>query len=351
MLLLATAAAVVAAPACAEEIRMNDIQTVGTHNSYKGPTPPETLARIAKINPADAISKDYQHRPIPEQLDAGARAFEFDANYDPKGDHYVSVSNDPDMAKPGFKIMHVAGIDGATSCLLLTQCMTQLKTWSDAHPDHAPILIMFNMKAGQNAAVGGVDGIPFTEAAYDALDAEIRSVLPKSKIITPDEVQGKYPTLREAVMANNWPTLKKARGRFLFAMDEKADKIAMYRGSRKNLEGRVFFVNAEESSPVAGYMTINDPIVDAEKIKKMVAAGFLVRTRGDAGTHQARSNDTTRQKAAFASGAQYILTDYIWPDTRFAGGYTLRLPNGAAAVCNPLHKPASCSGILEKAQK
>ena len=47
----------------------------------------------------------------------------------------------------------------------------------------------------------------------------------------------------------------------------------------------------------------------------------------DADTREARLNDTARQVAAFASGAQFVSTDYMTPDTRFSP-YTASLPGG-----------------------
>ncbi|MDQ0837076.1 hypothetical protein QFZ54_000860 [Sphingomonas faeni] len=51
------------------------------------------------------------------------------------------------------------------------------------------------------ATVGGIDSLPF-ETAYDALDSEIRSVMAPGKLIVTDDVQGNYPTLRDAMPAN-----------------------------------------------------------------------------------------------------------------------------------------------------
>ncbi|MEG3171213.1 Ca2+-dependent phosphoinositide-specific phospholipase C [Sphingomonas sp. ZB1N12] len=45
-------------------------------------------------------------------------------------------------------------------------------------------------------------GYRLDTAAYTALDAEIRSVMPSGKLIVPDVVQGRYPTLRDAVLAD-----------------------------------------------------------------------------------------------------------------------------------------------------
>jgi hypothetical protein len=234
--------------------------------------------------------------------------------------------------------------------VLLTECLTIIRDWSAKHPRHVPILLMFNAKDERNAARGGIDALPFDEAAYDALDAEIRSVLAPAKLIVPDDVQGRYATLREAVLANNWPLLDASRGKFLFALDEPPAKVAVYRGKRRSLEGRVFFINTDEASPAAAYLTLNDPVRDADRIRRDVAAGFMVRTRADANTVEARANNAVPRDTALAGGAQYVSTDYLWPDPRLAGGYHVALPEGRTARCNPGRLPKGC-GDLESRTK
>jgi hypothetical protein len=337
LIALLSAAAPQAAP-----LKLNDISVVGTHNSYKLPMPAATMAKVRAVSQAIADSLDYGHRPLTEQLDAGARQLEIDVNYDPQGGHYARGSTDPALLRPGFKVLHIAGIDNSSSCVLLTECLHIILRWSAAHPRHVPIMLMFNAKDEQYAARGGIDALPFDAAAWDALDAEIRSVMPAGKLIVPDEVQGHYPTLRDAVRADHWPTLDKARGRFLFALDETPEKVAAYRGARKSLEGRVFFISTDEDSPAAAYLTINDPIAEGPRIARDVAAGYIVRTRADGDTKEARVNDTSRREAALASGAQWVSTDYLWPDPRFAGGYQVHLPGGIVARCNIVRQPAGC---------
>jgi hypothetical protein len=333
------------------QLRINDIQVVATHNSYKLPMPAATMAKTRATDPKMADALDYGHRALAAQLDAGARQLEIDVNYDPQGGHYARGSNDPKLMRPGFKV-HIPGIDNSSSCALFVDCLRILRNWSDEHPGHLPIMLMFNAKDEQNAARDGIDALPFTHAAFDALDAEIRSVLPPKKLVVPDDVQGRYPTLRDAALTNNWPTLDKARGRFLFALDEPAAKVAVYRGARHSLEGRVFFINTEENSPAAAYLTINDPVEGAARIERDVALGHLVRTRADADTHEARINDTRRRDAAFASGAQYVSTDYLWADPRFPGHYMVRLPGKAMARCNPVRQQVGCvTTSLESSQR
>jgi membrane-associated phospholipid phosphatase len=338
-------------------LKLNDLVTVGTHNSYKTEPPDAILALIRAAAPDRAIELDYGHRPLSEQLDAGARQLEIDVYNDPQGGRFLDpaglkaagIALDPArraaLAEPGFKVMHVQDIDVLSSCATLKACLGIVRRWSLAHPDHAPILLMFNAKSDPAPLPGGVDALPFDAAAFDALDREVRAVFPSQALITPDDVQGAYPTLREAVLHGAWPTLGQARGKVLFALDEDPPKVAVYRGKRRSLEGRVFFVNTDESSPAAAYLTLNDPIEDAERIRKAVAAGFIVRTRADSGTIEARRNDTRRRDAALASGAQFISTDYLWPEPRLRDDYQVRLPGGAAVLCNPVRAADRCAGL------
>ncbi len=338
--LLADVAAAKSAPP-----RINDIAVIGTHNSYKQPMPPATMAKLRAIDPEMADALDYSHRSLVEQLNAGARQLEIDVSYDPHGGHYARGSSDPKLQQPGFKVLHIPGIDNASSCVLLAECLTIIRDWSLKHPRHVPILLMFNAKDEQNAARGGIDALPFDEAAYDALDAEIRMVIEPAKLVVPDDVQGRYATLRESVLANNWPLLDASRGKFLFALDEPPAKVAVYRGTRRSLEGRVFFINTDEASPAAAYLTLNDPVRDGARIRRDVAAGFIVRTRADANTIEARTNKVVPRDTALAGGAQYVSTDYLWPDPRLSGGYHVALPAGRVARCNPVRMPMGCGDL------
>ncbi len=347
-----------ARPLAGAELGMNDLTAVGTHNSYKLAIPAEEMAAILAAGGRQALAIDYAHRPLAEQLDAGARQLEIDVVADPQGGRYAhpltalgkGVTLSPDMAatlaKPGFKVMHMPDLDFRVSCPTFVACLTQIRTWSKAHPDHAPILILINAKDGAPSLPGGVTPLAFDEKAFDALDAEVRSVFAEAELITPDRVRGDRPTLREAVLAGDWPRLSAARGKVLFALDESPEKVALYRGARRSLEGRVMFVNTDEASPAAAYLTLNDPIAEKDRIAAAVKAGFIVRTRADANTWAARDNDVTQRSAALTSGAQYISTDYLWADPRFPGGYAVRLTGGDVAICNTV-RAVKCEGPLE----
>lgn len=337
-----------------DDARLDDIVTVGTHNSYKQAIDPKLFAYLMGRAPTLAPALDYSHTSLTDQLNDGARAIEIDVAYDPAGGLFAHPKGAPlmgealpdgyadTMSKPGFKVLHVQDYDFRSSCVTLKDCLAILKGWSRAHPNHVPILLTFNAK--DDSLPEQTQARKFDAAAFDALDAEIRAVLAPSDLITPDDVQGAYPSLREAVLTQGWPTLAASRGKFVLALDEGPDKVALYRGARSSLEGRDMFVNTDETSPAAAFLVLNDPLAEGARIAADVKAGFLVRTRADADTAEARSNDSRRRDAALVSGAQYVSTDYMRPDARF-GPYQARLPDGAVAACNPVR--ARCQGKVE----
>ncbi|WP_101927207.1 MULTISPECIES: Ca2+-dependent phosphoinositide-specific phospholipase C [Luteimonas] len=329
-------------------LRLNDLQVIGTHNSYKLPMAPDDMRALRQRDPASAESLDYSHRPLAEQLDRGVRGLELDVHYDPQGGRYTHPSLPPAqrraMATPGFKTMHLSDIDDQSHCQPFAQCLRQVRDWSQAHPRHVPILILINAKDGATAP-GAVQPLPFDAVAFAALDAEIRAVFPSGTLIEPRTLQGAHPSLRHAARADAWPTLGEARGRVLFALDEGPAKVARYLDAHGEDASPVMFVNArDESVDEAAYLTLNEPLQQADRIAAAVAAGALIRTRADAETREARSGDGARRDAAFASGAHVVSTDYIDPDPRF-GRYRVQLPGGGVARCNPQRAPARCAGL------
>ncbi len=191
---------------------------------------------------------------------------------------------------------------------------------------------------------GTTQALKFDAAAFDALDAEIRAILKPKDLITPDDVQGNYPTLRDAVLKHGWPTLAASRGRLILALDEEGEKVALYRGPRKSLEGRAMFVNVPEDSPAAAYLTLNEALSDTAHIAAAVRAGFLVRTRADA-TRARRARTTRTAATPRSSPARNTSRPTTCSPTRASGLTTARMPDGTIAACNPVR--AKCEGKLE----
>ncbi len=340
----------------AQPVRLNQIQVLGSHNSYKEAIDP-SLRQILRETMGERLKGlEYSHLPLGAQLDRGIRALELDVVHDPEGGRFAKPAGlewvkqrglpagpayDPEglMKKPGLKVLHVQDIDFRTNVYTFRQALEQLKAWSAAHPRHVPVIVTMNAKSDVINQPGFTHPLPFDKAAFDAWDAEIRAALPPAKLITPDDVRGKYATLEEAVLAHNWPLLDSVRGRFLFVLDEGPEKWKIYAEGHPSLKGRVMFVNAAPGVPEAGFLIMNDPQDEFDQIQLMVRSGYLVRTRADADTREARKNDYRRWKAARASGAHVISTDYYRPDPQTGTSYQVALPAKSAALWNPLLLP------------
>jgi hypothetical protein len=364
---LLIAASVSAAAQAQSPIKLNQIQVIGTHNSYHaGIAPSESKLWQAKY--ADAYKGlDYQHPPLPQQFDSGVRQIELDIFADSKGGLYAHPSGpstvaaaklppDPEfdpngvMSKPGFKVMHVQDVDYRSTCQPFIACLQQVRDWSHAHPGHVPIFILVETKQGKpRGETQRTEPESFTSATFDALDAEIRSVFPPNEMITPDDVRGHYDTLNEAVLAGNWPTLTSARGKVVFLMDQQPVG-PVYLAGHPSLRGRVLFTNAEPGQPDAAFIERNDG--PADDITSLVRKGYLIRARTDSDTKQARTNDTSTRDAMIASGAQLLSTDYpVNEPARWPGNFVVTLPGKAVARCNPVNAPATCSSKLESNPK
>jgi Phosphoinositide phospholipase C, Ca2+-dependent len=348
-----------------ELVHLNQIQVIGSHNSYHAGFAPSERKYLEMKNPKALRSLDYHHAPLADQLSGGVRQVEIDVFADPHGGRFAQpaivrgvaaagLPADPDfdprheMDKPGFKVMHVQDLDERSTCHTFVACLRDVRAWSQAHPRHIPIFILVETKEDTPRDMpNAVKAEQFSPALFDALDAEIRAVFQPNEIITPDEVRGKASTLVEAVHAGNWPTLAKARGRVIFLMDQQHSG-AVYTQGHPSLKGRILFTNAIPGAPDAAFVEQNDGSL--EEINALVKQGYLVRTRTDESTEQARTNDTTRRDLALSSGAQMVSTDYPLSEPSPWTKYSVGLPHGLVARCNLVNKPSGCvDSLLEAA--
>ncbi|NLA37615.1 MAG: hypothetical protein GX868_18280 [Actinobacteria bacterium] len=336
-----------------DELRLNEVQYVGTHNSYHvAPAPALFEAEKAAVNllgpDAAALgnidSLLYTHDSLTTQLEQGIRAFELDVFADPVGGLFaqplaprlLNVADTPlpeNMDEPGFKVIHIQDVDFMSTCPTLIRCLTEIADWSDANPDHLPLMIQIELKDDPLPAplditkvvrIGGPE--------LDALDAEIRSVFDDSELITPDDVRGEAATLNEAVTTAGWPTVGDSRGKVLFFLDNGGHVHEHYLAGRPNLEGRTAFTSAAEAGDADRAVTKrNDPLDGT--IDDEVAAGYLVRTRADADLVESWTNNTGPREAAISSGAQIVSTDF--PKANKADtGYVVTFGQSVEVRCN-----------------
>lgn len=329
-------------------LKLNQLQVIGSHNSYKNAIEPDLYNLIkAKDTTNQLSSLQYEHISFTDQLNLGLRNLEIDVLADRKGGKYAkpkglelvkpvhSYDAAGEMKQPGFKVLHIPDIDFRSSNLTLDGCLKELKAWSDAHPGHIPIFITLEPKDGETNRFGTTPE-PFTAEVFDQLDSSILAGLGRDKLITPDVVRGNYATLEAAVLNHNWPLLKDAGGKFLFLLDDNGKKKDLYVQGHPSLKGRMIFVNAAPGTPEAAAMFRNDPDGSSE-ISDLVKKGYIVRTRADADTKEARANDYTRFNNAQKSGAQIITTDYYRPSTFFKSPYLIRFKDGSYVRNNPIN--------------
>jgi hypothetical protein len=174
-----------------DSLKINQIQTLGSHNSYHQRANKFMLRFMKGLNavaPKDFKPKDldYAHEPLFVQLDSfHLRSFEIDIYADPKGGQFYKriknnllgkpkASNIAALKEPGFKVMHIPDIDYNTHYYTFKSMLADFKKWSDAHPTHLPIYIMIECKeetlADKIKKLHFTPSIKFTPELCDALD-------------------------------------------------------------------------------------------------------------------------------------------------------------------------------------
>jgi hypothetical protein len=303
-----------AGPTSVEELRINQLQFIGTHNSY------HVRAKPSRNFP----SLNYSHAPLDAQFDRGVRSVELDLH-------------DRDGV---FEVFHVVGIDEGTTCRRLSDALETIRKWSDGHPRHLPISVLFELKKD------GVGLDPrirrFDAASLDRLDDLLRSVFPAARRITPDDIRGTAATLREAVEKGGWPTLAASRGKVFFILHDEGKLRDFYTQKHPSLRGRAMFVRSDDSRDDAAVLVLDDPR-DPE-IPRLVSAGYFIRTRADSDLHIDRAGKTSGREAALASGAQIVSTDFPPGEPQVGNGYLVEFAKSAPARVNPINGPEALRG-------
>lgn len=103
------------------DLRINEIQVLGTHNSYHVEPPPDVLDVYIDADP-DSINLAYTHAPLTTQLEEqGIRQFELDLVADPEGDLFRPIG------APGWKVLHIEQVDERSTCETLVACLEEFK--------------------------------------------------------------------------------------------------------------------------------------------------------------------------------------------------------------------------------
>lgn len=318
--------------------RIDQLRLLGTHNSYHLAPDSFTAGLVAAAVPEEARAIDCSQRPLAEQFERlGVRHVELDCYRDPDGGRFAApmalalagtvgrgaaLEWREELERPGIKVLHSPGFDFRTTVPSLDAALREVRRWSDAHPAHVPLFILLELKSD---AFVPPPPLPWTEEGFEELEATIRGVFPRERILAPDDVRAEAATLRDAVAGKGWPSVEAHRGKVVFLLDNEGDVRDAYLAGSPVLEGRLLFASVPRDHPAAAFMKRNDPVRDQAEIRALVAEGFLVRTRVDAGLDEPRRGDLTRFRQAVDSGAQLLSTDVPEPSARFPG-YLLDLP-------------------------
>jgi hypothetical protein len=303
--------------AAQSDLRLNQIQVLGTHNSYHL-RPPAGILKAAIAIRKDAKDWDYSRQTLDQQLDQGVRNFELDLN----------------LSDKGWQVMHVPGFDGGTTVPTFRDALEVISRWSKAHPRHVPISLLMELKE-EGFQLNKSYRRP-TPADVMKLDEQLREVFPGPALLTPDDVRGKHKTLWGAVHAGEWPTLADAAGKVFAILHENGPNREGYLAGHSALEGRAMFVESDLEKPYSAVLIRNNPT--DPQIDVLARAGYLIRTRVDS---QGNVSVPGREQG-LRGGAHILTTDYphgeIEPDRAFG------LPDQAPARGNPVTAPAALRG-------
>ena len=351
------------APTQDELLRMNEIQVIASHNSYRQMTTDTVylfLLSVAALIPPeyDPVTLDYNHVSIPEQFNNyPVRGLEIDVYNDPVGgafstrhiNSYVGLdtnSNIPELDPPGFKVLHIKDVDYNTHYYTFKQALIAIRNWSLTHPNHIPLFVNVESKIDSPAddatlaSLGFLPPPPYDANAADALDVEIRDIFGQDLpgVFKPDDLRGSFTTLNAAALGKNWPLLKDCRGKVVFIMEGNC--VPFYVQNHPSLIGRAMFVYANPGTPEAAFVKFNDARADSAQIRQHAAMGYIIRSRCDEGTMEARNGDYSAMNAAFSSGAHICSTDYYRADSRAGqpgwSSYKVAFPGGMTARKNPV---------------
>ena len=340
-----------------DDLKLNQIQVIGSHNSYRINATDEMHGLIASFQPEFSLDLDYGHPPLDIQFSQyGIRQIEIDVYHDPegglfyyqRGNFWIGMpvaSGIEELLDPGLKVLHFPDIDYRTHYYTFIDALQAVKDWSNQHPNHIPIFILIEAKEESLSNLypslsGFTQPAPFDNTALDAIDTDIRSVFGENldKVITPDDIRGENESLESVILNGGWPTIGESRGKIYFGLDNGGATRDSYVDGHPALTGRVLFTSSDPGTPEAAFLKLNTP---TESIADFVSQGYIVRTRADADTEEARSGDTGPRDLAISSGAQFVSTDYYVADVRADTSedwtnYSVSLPGNFIARENPV---------------
>lgn len=275
--------------------KLNEIRYIASHNSYKTGLTPET--KYFYHGPLAAImgkQYDYIFDTITEQLNAGIRSIELDANKVKTAD--------------GFRIecLHSDMLETNSTMIDFDKGLKEIRMWMDRNENALPIIVLVEPKGGKKFDLEAFD--KFDEMLFENFGEKLvtpKKLLDAAGVSDFDEFRAK----------NAYPTVESLKGKIIFLLHEK-DSLETYmqrdpdmQKSAMNiaLEYNTVLKKGKDYSRFSFTVILNDPTKHKDRISEAINRdNFMVRTRLD---RYAVVKDHW-YKNGIESGANILSTDY-----------------------------------------
>jgi hypothetical protein len=181
-------------------IKLNDIQMLATHNSYKKKAVP--LGRLF-VGLGDSFEEaralNYSYHTLTKQLELGIRSMEFDVR----------------LRKDQFMLTHVPLVDNSSVAPLFDEALQELRLFSQHNPHHLPIIILLEIKDDWMILDHALQKIETSHLIK--LNDLLRLRLGDS-LYEPKDMIDSGKTLKETIQTTGWPSLTDLKGKIIFVL-------------------------------------------------------------------------------------------------------------------------------------
>ncbi|MCR3906867.1 MAG: Ca2+-dependent phosphoinositide-specific phospholipase C [Tenericutes bacterium] len=293
-----------------ESIKLNEIQILATHNSYKKAG--TALGRLF-VGLGDSFDEaralKYGYNNLTTQFESGIRSMEFDVR----------------LRKDSFVLTHVPLVDNSSVAPNFELALEEIDLFSTNHPNHIPIIILMEIKNDWMILDHALQNIESEE--LEKLNSLLIDKL-GNRLYQPNEMLESGKTLRETIQTTGWPSVSSLLGKIIFVL-HPGDFTDMYYELDSTLETQAMFIGSYSSQidqDYASFVVHNQ--VDVEFIQSLVEANLIVRTRIDSNLlfEQQRYID------AISSGAQILTSDFTIGRSDLKLDEMIYLPNNKLII-------------------
>ncbi len=269
-------------------IKLNDIQILASHNSYKGMS--TSLGRLF-VGLGDSFDEaralKYSYQSITDQLQLGIRSMEFDVR----------------KRKDSFMLTHVPLVDNSSVAPNFALALEEMRLYSENNPVHIPIILLIEVKTDWMILDHALQQIETEELLQ--LDQLIKDQL-GDHLYQPNDLMIGDLTVKETVTTIGWPSIQDMLGKIIIVL-HPSEFNDRYEAIDPSMETQAMFIGSyadDLEHDYASFIVHND--VDVESIQSLVEQGYIVRTRID----DSLIFDQSRYMAALSSGAQILTSDF-----------------------------------------